>query len=597
MKIWRRLCLLALVLGLLAGTAGAYQAAHSGGHFLNNVYTEGVDGDPEAEAQMLHALGLLQGTDRGFELDSPLTRAQAAVLLTRLLGGEEAALAAPPAHPFTDVPAWADAYVGWLYESGLTNGMGGGLYGSGRNIRYREYAAMLVRALYGAGTDFGQWTKLGTEGEAAYWAQYEAFPRSAAMGLTVRALLQVPAPGAETLLQRLRGRGLFTAEALGRTAYGVLPARYEADRGGILRRYVGGVDVAQCPVEGLSAAADSLDRPQDVLYAAKRENGGLTIYELRCDTLEVNRQGRAPSADAVGVSQVGGWDGRFCLAELRPGDEKPVYGALLGWPDGGLEIYWTAGALWGGEAVPAGEAGRFRTADGQLMVLGGGRLHLLGEGRRLDLPWPAAGTVLSYSGDGLVGTSRREDGTLEVFVLDAATGETRQSLALPPADFDGDGTAEPLTLRQDGWFFVGSAGAYTLQDGTLVRLLEIPTVQVVLTRNLWPYFLTYTPGVSPLCGGRQTGDGVYSLDNDGAPDPILTAGSGHGVRFLELTDYCHVTGVSPDGVLCSYFAAQDLLGIIAPLDEDLSPAEQSAAAQRERTRLIAQGLMPAETEA
>ena len=47
-------------------------------------------------------------------------------MLTRLLGAEKTALAGNWKHPFTDVPQWADKYVGWLYQNGLTKGVSAG---------------------------------------------------------------------------------------------------------------------------------------------------------------------------------------------------------------------------------------------------------------------------------------------------------------------------------------------------------------------------------------------------------------------------------------------------------------------------------------
>ena len=53
---------------------------------IDNAYP----GDTEAQAQMLYDLGLFRGTEKGFELEQPMTRAEAAVMLTRFLGAERA---------------------------------------------------------------------------------------------------------------------------------------------------------------------------------------------------------------------------------------------------------------------------------------------------------------------------------------------------------------------------------------------------------------------------------------------------------------------------------------------------------------------------
>jgi len=76
------------------------------------------------DAAFLQDLGILWGTGNGLELDQELTRAQAATLCVRLLGGEADALANPRPSPFADVPSWAEPYVGWLYTQGVTVGTG-----------------------------------------------------------------------------------------------------------------------------------------------------------------------------------------------------------------------------------------------------------------------------------------------------------------------------------------------------------------------------------------------------------------------------------------------------------------------------------------
>ena len=83
-------------------------------------------------AQMLYSLGLFQGTDQGFELERPMTRGEAAAMVTRFFGGEEEALKQNQPAPFDDVPGWAAPYVGWLYRNGLAQGVSQTKYGSDR---------------------------------------------------------------------------------------------------------------------------------------------------------------------------------------------------------------------------------------------------------------------------------------------------------------------------------------------------------------------------------------------------------------------------------------------------------------------------------
>lgn len=98
-------------------------------------------------ADALHDLGLFQGTAAGYDLDRAPTRAEAATMLVRLLGKEADAKALTYTAPFTDVPAWAQPYVQYLYDNGLTTGKTAATFGSGDPCTAQQYAAFLLRAL------------------------------------------------------------------------------------------------------------------------------------------------------------------------------------------------------------------------------------------------------------------------------------------------------------------------------------------------------------------------------------------------------------------------------------------------------------------
>lgn len=112
-------------------------------------------------AQTLYTLGLFKGTNNGFELTKRSTRAEAAVMLVRLLGEEENVLnASLNGHPFSDVPKWANPYIDYLYNNGLTNGISAKAYGSGQQITASQYTTMILRALnYSDQDGLYQWDK------------------------------------------------------------------------------------------------------------------------------------------------------------------------------------------------------------------------------------------------------------------------------------------------------------------------------------------------------------------------------------------------------------------------------------------------------
>ena len=111
---------------------------------------------PPADA--LNTLNVLRGDGTGnLMLDETATRAEGAAMLVRLLGAEDKAFERNHLHPFTDVPDWADPYVGYLYQNGLTIGIGNNLYGSSAPIDEKSYIVFLLRALGyrdGNGEDF-----------------------------------------------------------------------------------------------------------------------------------------------------------------------------------------------------------------------------------------------------------------------------------------------------------------------------------------------------------------------------------------------------------------------------------------------------------
>lgn len=101
----------------------------------------------EGEAYKLNSLGLFLGSDKGFELDRTPTRIESAVMLIRLLGKEDEVKSNQYSHPFTDVPSWADQYVGYMYENGLTKGISTTEFGSTNLVSLNSYTTFLLRVL------------------------------------------------------------------------------------------------------------------------------------------------------------------------------------------------------------------------------------------------------------------------------------------------------------------------------------------------------------------------------------------------------------------------------------------------------------------
>lgn len=104
--------------------------------------------DSETKAAALKSLGLFQGvSDTNFDLGRAPTRTEALVMFIRLMGKEDDALVGYYRHPFTDVPSWADGYVGYAYQNGYTNGVSATKFGSSDTASSAMYLTFVLRAL------------------------------------------------------------------------------------------------------------------------------------------------------------------------------------------------------------------------------------------------------------------------------------------------------------------------------------------------------------------------------------------------------------------------------------------------------------------
>lgn len=112
--------------------------------------------DANNNGELLRELGILKGDlDGNLLLNQPLKRQDAIVLLSRLLGVEAFAQTYPGEHSFSDVTnAYYDSFIAWAEESGLTEGIGEGIFGFDQYLKNQQLLAFLLRALgyeyYGA---------------------------------------------------------------------------------------------------------------------------------------------------------------------------------------------------------------------------------------------------------------------------------------------------------------------------------------------------------------------------------------------------------------------------------------------------------------
>lgn len=292
MKKFVSACLMA---GLLTCAAGAAQVGT-----IDNNYP----GDTEAQAQMLYDLGLFKGTDKGFALEKSMTRAEASVMLTRLLGAEKTALAGKWKHPFTDVPQWADKYVGWLYQNGLTKGVSATLYGSQRNVTCGQYCIFLTRAHLDA--DSYQGTAF-VDNDEVRQTDEEGFIRGDAVSLSARLLSTNYAKNGDesdrSVAEKLIDDGVFTAEQFKNAAWDVLSRDYSNDyqydgKWNLIASpfvcRIADVTVAQCPIDGVQPVSGT-DR-----YAQRNmEQSDFILYRMDSKTMKLTQVLSLPQESSV----------------------------------------------------------------------------------------------------------------------------------------------------------------------------------------------------------------------------------------------------------------------------------------------------------
>ena len=198
----------------------------------------GFAADNTDKADALAALGLFQGTGEGYDLDSPLTRAQSATMLVRLLGAEDEALSAPLYSVFSDVPRehWAAKHVMYCYENNITKGTSEDTFTPERPVSAEEFTVLTLRLLeYEAEPDTAFETAVdcglfGTE-VSRNLAAKEEFLRNDMVYIAFRALKTKCADG-KALSQKLIDEGVITREDAEKQ--GVLDALEADDIDGVI---------------------------------------------------------------------------------------------------------------------------------------------------------------------------------------------------------------------------------------------------------------------------------------------------------------------------------------------------------------------------
>lgn len=273
------------------------------------------EGETLRAADALHTLGLINGTGTsGYALESPATRAQAAVLLVRLAGAQQDAAADNWFSGYRDVPAWASRAVHYAVHQGwIDSPASAGLdFHPDTAITADEWFTFLLRMLGydDAAGDF-------SPDSAALFAQHIGLTPQASTGSLSRGQLFVLLEsalsfsykdGSATVISRLIDRGIVSraaANALGFLSP-VLTARQVAER--------------------YTAVAFHLD-----VYTRQ--------IELDIDMPMVNASGFFISADGLAVTNYHTIeDSVHAVATLSTGEVYPVQRVLYYDPDADIAV-------------------------------------------------------------------------------------------------------------------------------------------------------------------------------------------------------------------------------------------------------------------
>lgn len=186
----------------------------------------GSSPESTARADKLVSLHLFQGTANGYQLDNTPTRLQGLIMLTRLLGLEDEALACESPNPFTDVSGGGDRYAAYAYANGLTTGVTATTFNPGGKLSASNYVTFLLRALGyddGAG-DFNRASQMDFAADLGMMTPAAGktlvsltLNRGDMVDLSYAALTCRMKDGDRTLAEKLRRDGVFT-DAEGRAA-------------------------------------------------------------------------------------------------------------------------------------------------------------------------------------------------------------------------------------------------------------------------------------------------------------------------------------------------------------------------------------------
>ena len=182
----------------------------------------GVSDEFENAAVNLYIHGLFKGGADGFELNGSSTKAQAAVMAVRVLGAENEVLANSYSNNYSDVPDWADKYVGYLTKNNINIANSDQVFGADSQITAEEFTVLMMQLLgykevsvsdapeivFGFAVQDGILTRQDVE-----LIQSSSFNRGAMAYIANKALNAKFKGSKETLFQRLKASNILQSYA------------------------------------------------------------------------------------------------------------------------------------------------------------------------------------------------------------------------------------------------------------------------------------------------------------------------------------------------------------------------------------------------
>lgn len=435
-------------------------------------------------------------------------------MLARLLGAEKTALAGNWKHPFTDVPKWADKYVGWLYQNGLTKGVSATLYGSQRNVTCGQYCIFLTRAHLDA--DSYQGTAF-VDNDEVRQTDEEGFIRGDAVSLSARLLSTNYAKNGDesdrSVAEKLIDDGVFTAEQFKNAAWDVLPRDYSNDY-----RYDGkwnliaspfvcqiaDVTVAQCPIDGVQPVsgtdryAQSDMRQSDfILYRMDSKTMKLTQVLSLPQESSVEYLGRAGETDYLLV-----YDQKtetYSLCSVHGDTVKTELTLTEAQQQAARTVYQSAR----GCIICTDETTGYKLTETGVEPLGvaAGICRLTDNGMTVTQNCTADETVLTaYNWDG-----QKTDSYTISNAYQSDDAEVRKHCA-------------PRIIGSDGALLWGTAGLYREENGRLVQVTDAPVISVKQDAD-GAYYAVSCDKSERLeyyawAAAYQAGDRIIRIDSD-----------------------------------------------------------------------------------